>query len=182
MTAAETRDALDPRFTNPVTCRLAGFLLGIGLEVEPTVLSQGSFLSGVMISHGTLLVDESTLTYPGDLLHEAGHLALLPAGRRQAMHLDAGADGGYEMAAIAWSYAAALHLGIDPAIVIHGGGYRGGSQAILNNFAGGHTFGVPILEWLGMTADKKKAALLGVPAYPHMLKWVNEETSDAPSR
>ena len=174
MTPAPTGEALDPRFTNPVTSRLAGFLGGIGLDVEPAVLSQGSFLSGVMISHGKLLVDESTLTYPGDLLHEAGHLALFPASRRQAMHMDAGADGGYEMAAIAWSYAAALYLGIDPAVVIHSGGYRGGSGAILTNFATGHMFGVPILEWLGMAADQKKAALLRVPAYPHMLKWVNE--------
>lgn len=164
----------DPRFRDPVTARLAGFLTSIGLEVEPAELPPDTFLAGLMISHGELLIDEAKLAYPGDILHEAGHLALLPASRRRQLADNAGGDGGMEMAAIAWSYAAILHLGMDPAIVFHPAGYKGGAQAILDNFAQRHYFGVPILEWLEMAADTKKAARLGVPPFPHMLKWVND--------
>ena len=164
----------DPRFRNLITARLAAFLTRIGLEVEAAELPPDTFLSGLMIRHGKLLIDEAKLTYPGDILHEAGHLALLPAQQRARLEDNAGVDGGFEMAAIAWSYAAILHLEMDPAIVFHPAGYKGGAQAILDNFAQRRYIGVPILEWLGMTADSKRAAALGVPAYPHMLKWVND--------
>lgn len=164
----------DARFRNPITARLTGFLASIGLEAEPSELPPDTFLSGLMIREGKLLIEESRLTYPGDILHEAGHLALLPAAQRRQLADNAGADGGFEMAAIAWSYAAILHLGMDPAIVFHSGGYRGGGQNILDNFAQRRYIGVPVLEWLGMTADSKRAAALGVPPYPHMLKWVND--------
>jgi len=78
------------------------------------------------------------------------------------------------MAAIAWSYAAALYAGIDPAVVFHSGGYSGGSEAILTNFAQRRYFGVPVLEWLGLAADRKTADLLRVELYPHMLKWLRD--------
>ncbi|HXZ28253.1 MAG TPA: hypothetical protein VEG08_09690 [Terriglobales bacterium] len=166
--------APDPRFRDPITARLAGFLTSIGLEVEPAQLPSTTFLPGLMIRAGKLLVDESRLSYPGDLLHEAGHLALLPRARRAHCDDNAGADGGMEMAAIAWSYAAILHLEMDPAIVFHPAGYKGGAQAILDNFAQRRYVGVPVLEWLEMTADGKRAAALAVPPFPHMLKWVND--------
>ena len=73
-----------------------------------------------------------------------------------------------------WSYAAALHIGIELAVVFHSGGYRGGSQAILKNFSQERYFGVPLLQWFGLTADKKNAAQLQVAPYPHMLKWLRE--------
>jgi hypothetical protein len=164
----------DPRYINPVTARIAGFLALIGLNTEPAALAEPTFLDGLTIRHGTLLVDESRLTYPGDLLHEAGHLAVTPGEKRAQVHHNAGVDPGEEMMAIAWSYAAALHLAIDPAVVFHSGGYRGGGQAIVDNFAQGRYFGVPLLQWIGLTADKSSAALLGVPPYPHMLKWLRD--------
>jgi hypothetical protein len=34
------------------------------------------------------------------------------------------------MGAIAWSYAAALQIGLDPGIVFHAAGYRGSSQEL----------------------------------------------------
>ncbi len=164
----------DPRYANPLTSRMAGFLAGIGLETAPAVLSKAGFLEGLTISYGILLVDEVRLVHPGDLLHEAGHLAVIPAEKRKLLYGDVGSDPGEEMAAIAWSYAAALYLGIDPAVVFHSSGYSGGSQNILRDFSQGRYFGVPILEWLGLAADKETAALLQVPRYPHMLKWVRE--------
>ncbi|MGB8644871.1 MAG: hypothetical protein WCF84_06515, partial [Anaerolineae bacterium] len=159
-------------FQDPITARIVDFLTGIGLDVRPGEIAEPTFLPGIMISHGGLLVDEAKLTYPGDLLHEAGHLALKEPGRRQRVHIDVGRNAGEEMGAIAWSYAALLHLQLDPAIVFHAGGYRGGSKALIENFTGGHYIGVPMLEWLGLAADKKSALDLGVALYPHLLKWL----------
>jgi hypothetical protein len=153
---------------------MAGFLAGIGLETAPVVFPEPGFLDGLMISHGVLFIDEARLAYPGDLLHEAGHLAVVPGERRKLLNGEIGSDPGEEMAAIAWSYAAALYLGIDPAVVFHSSGYSGGSQTILQNFSQERYFGVPMLEWLGLTADKKPAALLQVPPYPYMLKWLRD--------
>jgi hypothetical protein len=76
--------------------------------------------------------------------------------------------------AIAWSYAAALHLGIDPAIVFHAGGYRGGSTALLENFGRGRYLALPTLQWLGLAYDKRRAAEAGVAPFPAMRRWLRE--------
>lgn len=151
---------------DPTVVRIVQFLNAIGMPVMERELLQDTFLPGVCVEGGVLLVDLSRLKYPGDLLHEAGHLAVLSAEQRKVAGADLGNDGGFEMAAIAWSYAAALHIGIDPEIVFHEGGYREGSQSILENFGCGRYVGVPVLEWLGM------AHSTGVPAYPRMLRWL----------
>jgi hypothetical protein len=153
---------------------MAGFLASIGLQTAPAVLDAGGFLDGLMIKEGGLLIDEARLPFPGDILHEAGHLAVVSGEKRKRLEGNVGGDPGEEMAAIAWSYAAALHIGIELAVVFHSGGYRGGSQAIVENFSQERYFGVPLLQWFGLTADKKNAAQLQVAPYPHMLKWLRE--------
>ena len=129
-------------------------------------------MPGIDVRNGVLLIDVARLAYPGDILHEAGHLAVVPAERRRTLTHDVGADPGEEMAAIAWSYAAAIHLHIEPSVVFHDHGYGGGAQAILDNFGQGHYFGVPVLEWLGLTVGSKTARQRGILAYPRMVKWV----------
>ncbi|MGE5325345.1 MAG: hypothetical protein ACM3SW_20925 [Actinomycetota bacterium] len=161
-------------FTQPLTEKLAAFVKAIGLEVRPASLDTPTFLPGLAISHGAILIDEEKLLYPGDILHEAGHLAVAAPDCRKEMCGNAGEDGGEEMAAIAWSYAAAVYLDLEPAVVFHGNGYRGGSSTIVEQFAERRYIGVPVLEWLGMTADVKTAAGLKVPPYPHMLKWLRD--------
>jgi hypothetical protein len=79
-----------------------------------------------------------------------------------------------EWAAIPWSYAAALALGIDPALVFHAGGYRGHARGLLGNFAAGVPIGVHLLEDAGMTATGPRAEALGVPPYPHMISWLRD--------
>ena len=44
-----------------------------------------AFLPGIRLEQGALLVDESQLTYPGDLLHEAGHIAMTPPELRPSL-------------------------------------------------------------------------------------------------
>jgi len=160
---------------DPLIARIAEFLGGIGLNVEIAGGLGQTFLPGITTKNGILSIDESRLLYPGDLLHEAGHLAMLPPQDRMRADGNMGDDGGMEMSAIAWSYAAAAHLGISPAVVFHESGYRGGSQALLENFAAGRFIGVPLLEWAGLTVGEHRAKTLGVPAYPAMLRWLRPE-------
>lgn len=159
-------------FSRPVTQTIVAFLQAIGLSVQQGRLDAPAFVPGIWLDQGVILVDESTLLYPGDLLHEAGHLAVMTPERRRIVTSDAGSDPAEEMMAIAWSYAATRYLTVDPAVVFHEAGYRGGSRAILENFQAGHYFGVPMLQWLGMTYEEDQAASHGVAPYPHMVQWL----------
>jgi hypothetical protein len=161
-------------FKDPTTTKIVNFLVEIGLEVKAAVLEEETFLPGILIDHGALVVDEEKLAHPGDLLHEAGHLAVLPAEQRQRVQKDAGKKAGEEMMAIAWSYAALVHLGLDPTVVFHADGYRGSSASLIEIFTEGRTFGQPTLQWLGLTLDKKAALEAGVEPYPHMIKWLRD--------
>lgn len=161
--------------SDDVTTTIVRFLESIGLEVRYGAVDEGTPLPGIAVSLGAIVVDRERLRFPGDLLHEAGHLAMLPAATRGMPHpLDSAGD---EMASIAWSYAAALHLGIDPAVVFHEHGYRGDSAMILENFGQGHTFGVPMLVWYGLTHERRPntPALPDDPAtYPVMQRWLRD--------
>ncbi len=161
-------------FRDPVVTRIAAFLTEIGIETRAGAVSEDAFLPGIAVNGGILVIDERRLAHPGDLLHEAGHIAVTPPERRPRMDDNAGQDGAEEMMAIAWSYAAALRIGIDPEIVFHEEGYRGGSQSVLENFRTGHYFAVSTLQWAGMTRDVKQARETNTPAFPHMLRWVRE--------
>jgi hypothetical protein len=158
-------------FADPLTDRIAAFIRGIGIGVEAARLDAPSLCPGVLARRGVLYVDETRLAHPGDLLHEAGHVAVCdPALRR--VRDDVGDDPAEEMAAIAWSYAAARQLGIEPAIVFHEAGYRGWSQTLVESFERGGAPGTPMLEWFGMTLGAKAAAAQGAQPYPQMLRWL----------
>jgi hypothetical protein len=74
-------------FRNDLTNRIAGFLDEIGIEVVPLKLAdERTFLPGIKVSCGALHVDEEKLKYPGDLLHEARHLAVAPGDRRSSLN------------------------------------------------------------------------------------------------
>jgi hypothetical protein len=157
-------------FADPLTERLAAFVRGIGIEVRAATLPDKTFLPGLAIEHGAILVDEDRLSHPGDILHEAGHLAVADPAERSAPTLSP--TPGDELTTIAWSYAALRHLDLEPAIVFHPDGYKGGSASIVENFTQGHYFGVPLLQLYGMTVEPRFAAERGVDPYPHMLRWL----------
>ena len=147
---------------------ILAFLGEIGLGVVETELEpEEGFLPGIRVHEGALHVDRDRLAWPGDLLHEAGHLALAPPGVRARMSDTVEVPGAsmwkLEEGAKPWSYAAALHIGIDPAVVFHEGGYRGYSPRILQTFALGVYPGVAVLVDAGLTAP-------GV--FPRMLRWL----------
>ena len=175
MTDRESQGRESP-FENRVIRRIANFLDDIGLTVRTAELSEPTFLPGIRIDAGDLIVDESQLRYPGDLLHEAGHLAVAEPARRAMttgkIEPPAGQRGGEEMAAIAWSYAAAIHLGLDPGFVFHDGGYRGDSDSLLENFSEGRYVGVPLLQWMGLTVERAQAREANIEPYPAMIAWL----------
>ena len=161
-----------PLSLHPTAAAIARFLEDIGIPVRAESIDTDTFLPGIRIEAGSLLVDPARLLYPGDLLHEAGHLALLPPFERANANDNIGDDGGLEMAAIAWSWAAALHLGLDPAVVFHDDGYKGGARAIRENFEQGRYIGLPLLQWMGLTVEAHRAAEFGVEPYPKMQRWL----------
>jgi hypothetical protein len=153
-------------FSDPLVARIVAFLRGVGFTVELAVLDAATLLPGVTVAGGRLRVDAARLAWPGDLLHEAGHVAVGEPGADQVSD-----DPGEEMAAIAWSFAAALALDLDPAVLFHPGGYRGEARALIENFTQGSYVGAPILAWRGLTIEPGRATPGGPPAYPHMLAW-----------
>jgi hypothetical protein len=157
-------------FADPLIEKLAAFVRGIGIDVRPASLPEPTFLPGLDIRHGAILVDEARLKYPGDILHEAGHLAVASAEERAQPQLSpTPAD---EMTTLAWSYAAALHLSIPLDVLFHPDGYKGGSASLIENFSAGHYLGVPLLNTYGMSVEPRHAVGRGLDPYPHMLRWL----------
>jgi len=158
----------------PVIDIIVDFLKSIGTEVIMRPINVETFLPGLQLENGKIVIDTEKLLYPGDILHEAGHLAAYAPGVRETIGdpLPEHMSGGFEMMALSWSYAACLHIGLDPAIVFHAEGYRGESKNLLQNFAEGRHIGLNMLQWLGMAYDEKKAKEFNTLPYPNMISWV----------
>ena len=93
-------------------------------------------------------------------------------GKRRCFFFVEGAKGD-EICAMLWSYAAIKVLNLPEEIVFHAGGYRGHSSWLVDHFREKQNYiGLPLLEWMGMTAGPEKAKMLGVPPYPHMIHWL----------
>jgi hypothetical protein len=163
---------------NNLTGKITGFLTKIGIEVSGSGIRQETFLPGILVEKGKILFDESKLVFPGDLLHEAGHLAVAPAAVRAELGDEIIVPNVIlnllEAQAILWSYAACIYLEIDPRIVFHEAGYKGKSQNILFNFHYGIYFGLNGLEEYGMAFSENKAKELGVSPFPKMQKWLRD--------
>lgn len=154
------------------------FVNSIGIKIQFVEVVDDNFLPGLTIESGKLLIHRNSLLYPGDILHEAGHIAVVPAADRATLstssignRADRAAE---EMMAIGWSYAACVFLDIDPRFVFHENGYKSGGNSMVDNFNAKRYIGVPMLQWIGLTADEVNAAGLNVPPYPFMIKWLRD--------
>jgi hypothetical protein len=161
---------------NSLFDKSVGFLRAIGIPVHFRPIVTDCFLPGISIVNGEIVVDMEKLKYPGDILHEAGHIAVVPATERSTLNEHSIAEReqreAEEMMVIAWSYAVCVYLGIDAGFVFHDNGYKGGGSSIAENFKQGHYFGVPMLQWVGMALEKKDEAEPHKPIYPEMLQWL----------
>ncbi|MBL6985511.1 MAG: hypothetical protein ISR72_00460 [Methylobacter sp.] len=165
-------------FSNSVTAKMVDFIRDIGIEVVEIPLQEQTFIPGVYIEKGKLLVDQDKLLYPGDLLHEAAHIAMIPSRLRCYATGNVGQiaeiGNSYEIESIAWSWAAVVALGIDPEILFHNKGYKGGAQGLLFNFQMGIYIGIKGIEDAEMAYADNKAAELGVAPFPIMQKWLRD--------
>lgn len=163
---------------NHPTKSILGFLEEIGIDVRSGNVSDDSFLPGIQVEAGRLILDLSRLKYPGDLLHEAGHLAVAPSEIRRTMSGEVTTPGdepsSIELMAMLWSYAACLHLGLSLLVVFHEDGYHGRSKSLLKNFELGVYLGVQGLEQAGMTLSAAEAKRTRRESFPAMLKWLRD--------
>lgn len=155
--------------------RIVRFLRSVGLEPIEAPLDETSFLPGVAIVRGRVTYDPQRLRWPGDLLHEAGHIAITPPNQRA--FLDAtlpplSADHAGEVEATAWAYAATVAIGLDPIVLFHEGGYQGHSRELAFSYSMGCFPGVNGLRAAGMAHSETEAAGRGTRAYPAMLHWL----------
>ena len=154
------------------------FLHQIGIPAREDKLPADGFLPGLSIEEGIIIFDRAALKYPGDILHEAAHIAIVPLAERRTLNAESigkrPCRESEEMMAIAWSYAACIYLGLDPYFVFHDDGYKGGGSYIADAFTNKYYFGLPMLQLIGLTADEKNAAGLNVGPYPHMIKWLRD--------
>jgi hypothetical protein len=51
---------------NPLIARIVGFIQSIGLTVRLGTIPQSTFLPGVTVQNGILIIDKERLLYPGD--------------------------------------------------------------------------------------------------------------------
>ena len=157
--------------------KISAFLNAIGIEVIIRPIEHATFLPGILLENGKIIADPDKLLYPGDMLHEAGHLAAYPPDVRATIGdpLPEEMADGLELMALAWSYAACLHIGLDASLVFHDGGYRGQGSHLLKTFAGGSYIGLPMLQYFGLAYDEKKSEELNILPYPNMVHWLKPD-------
>lgn len=174
MSAFQAFAATNPR--DVLTDRLIAFLRGIGLRVDEETLTTPGFLPGVCIRAGGLVVDRNSLEWPGDLLHEAGHLAVMPAALRPeqsgALHDCEQVPHAGEAEATAWAFAAACAVGLSAHELFHAGGYHGHGEALAMTFGCGVYPGLHGLMQAGMAYGLAEARSLSVEPYPQMRRWL----------
>lgn len=157
---------------------IVDFLRGIRLPVAEAALPGDTFLPGIAIRDGGLIVDPDRLRWPGDLLHEAGHLAVLPPALRAQASDDLADEHDVphagETEAMAWAWAAVHAIGLPPEVLMHEGGYHGQAAAVLQMYAVGIVPGLRGLCESGMTAARGFTLEPVDIQYPQMLRWLRE--------
>jgi hypothetical protein len=161
-----------------LTQAIVEFLIAIGIPVREGLVSPDAFLPGLSIINGSLLYDRATLRWPGDLLHEAGHIATVPASMRAMLNdsLDelSSVPHAGEIEATAWAYAAIAHLGLCPSVLFHPEGYHGKSAELIATYTLGVYPGCYGLAQAGMTLLGTQATFAAIAPYPHMTRWLRD--------
>ncbi|WP_256096782.1 hypothetical protein [Pseudoalteromonas luteoviolacea] len=155
--------------------RILEFLSEIDLPYQLIPLDDDTFLPGLKHNKGVLHIDVEKVQFPGDILHEAGHYAVCEPTERCFLDGNIYKTGlrhqrpkqqmmGEEMAATAWSVAAAIHLGFPLQVVFHEAGFRGSSESLIEAFEHGGGIGHPLLGAYQMTCPQQ--------GFPAMSVWI----------
>lgn len=133
-----------------------------------------SFLQGVKIQNGTLIINTKNILCVGDILHEAGHLACIPSTLRVKANDNIkdslGEEYTFEMAVIVWSVAAAAYLEIPLTEIFHQEGYNGDANWLLEQYTAKNYIGLPLLQWMGLAVMEDKT-VDGINLPFKMLRW-----------
>ncbi len=170
------------------------FLSGIGLVVE-VVPGAAGFISDVAIVEGTLHVDPHCRV--SGLLHEAGHLATMPAKYRPWLNgnlydsfkrIYEDADNSRmelteqqerallqtgDAEATAWAFAAGKHLGIPERVIILGDEYNGEGKIIRMLLSAKSYLGINSLQHAGFCQARRHPFKEG-PVYPELNFWLQD--------
>lgn len=156
--------SINPKIT---VAKITSFLESIGIPVVNQELPSDTFLPGLTIKGDNIIMDPKKLKYPGDLLHEAGHIAVTEKHIRQLIGTSKinkdWPTPGDEIATILWSFAAANHLELELNVVFHPNGYKNDSDWLIKEFSNKNYIGLPLLEWMELTSSK---------SFPKMDKWL----------
>ncbi|MGE0357188.1 MAG: hypothetical protein AB7P08_09755 [Burkholderiales bacterium] len=152
------------------------FLASIGLVAQSRRLDAPTLLPGVTVEAGTLVYDPSRLAWPGDLLHEAGHIAVTPPALRSRLSGNIApelmAPHAGEPEATAWAYAAIKAIGLPASVLFHPEGYHGKSAGLILTFESGCYPGAAGLIAAGMARSLPEAQATGASPYPAMIHWL----------
>jgi hypothetical protein len=204
-----------PIFSVPLTLRFAStmyypeclppildFLDRIEMPFKAGPFGQDGFLPGIQIVNGVMLIDPDRLVGSGDVLHEAGHIVIVPSRWRSSLGNDViesldevvatdpdAADDFQlqtsikmsEFMAQAWSYAALKDLGLPPECVFFPGSYKYHPDMKPHPMAtwveSGTHFGIMALSQVGMTGGLglfEPLGANGLPPFPAMAKWLQD--------
>jgi hypothetical protein len=157
--------------------KIIDFVTEIGIIIIEKKLDSTTFLPGLKLGSNCIYIDFDQLLYPGDILHEAGHLAVATSEIRNQIDsntLQNWPTDGEEIAAILWSFAAAKHLNLPLEIVFHPNGYKNQSEWLIQSFTNKNYIGLPLLEWMELTLSEEKAITQNKEAFPIMQKWMRD--------
>lgn len=166
------------------------FLQSIGLPTMVGTVPESSFLPNIFIRHGTIQVTSGVLI--GDLLHEAGHLAVVPSRFRPLMHgaLYRSFDQIFEQlanlepthpdviamlhaedtAATAWSWACGVHLGVAHDDIITTEAFDGDGAGIRSMLSRHQYIGIHALQGSGFCAAHGLCNPK-LPVFPRLAFW-----------
>lgn len=177
--------------------KIIWFLRSTGLSVEVGHV-ESWFLTGINITGGRIIYNPDRLDSPGDLLHEAGHIAVTPAIFRKHLtedsdelartHYEAWYEANpnwccypenplgrhimqsSETEAIAWSYAAAVAAGVDTFLPF-AVGFQDEGEIVHEQLAMGMHFGIHGLFHAGMTRVPN-GVRPAEDCFPNMIRWL----------
>lgn len=148
------------------------FLNQIGLGVEYTQLDNNTLFPGLLLLEGRLYIDRDKLLYPGELLYKAGQIAVAPSAERSLFNGEIEHESCDEMMVIAWCWAVLEHLDLSPEVIFYNRNRSPGD--IIDRFNTGRFFGVPLLQWAGMTNEPTRDLKGNLVVFPAMIKWLRD--------